>query len=184
MPGNNSEIVKAKMELLRKQVATLPGIVGNEVKNYTLDNFKRQGFLGDTFEPWRKRRSKKDGSRAILVKTGRLRRGFRVVRADWNAVVIGNDVPYAKAHNDGYHGTVNVKAHSRNKFSKAKVGTGKFTKSGSERMKTVQSVSGSGQVKAHTRRMNLPRRRMIGQSQYLNSRLKRVALAHILKAYR
>lgn len=170
--------------MLRQQVATLPKIIGNELLNSTLDNFKKQGFLGDVFQPWRKRKSKKQGGRAILVKTGRLRRAGRIVRADWDAVVYGNDTPYAKAHNEGSTARVTVKAHQRNKFSKTKVGSGKFTKSGSERMKTVQSISGTGMVKQHTRQMRLPKRQFVGKGQYLMNRLQRVAVAHILKAYK
>jgi hypothetical protein len=185
MPETNSKIVEQQMMKLRQQVASLPPIIGNEVKNFALDSFKKQGFLGETFEPWKKRKSKKQGSRAILVKTGRLRRGWRVAQANWDRVILANDVPYAKAHNDGVHEkSVDVKAHSRNKFSRSKVGSGRFTKSGKERMKTVQSISGSSQVKAHTRRMSIPRRRMIGNSPYLMNKLRRTAVAHILKAYK
>lgn len=170
---------------MRKQVASLPKLVGSEVRNFALDSFKRQGFLGDTFEPWKRRKSKKGAGRAILVKTGRLRRGWRVQQANWNAVIIANDVPYAKAHNDGFfRKEVTVKEHQRNTFSRSKVGTGRFTKTGKERMKTVQSISGSVKVRQHKRRMSIPRRRMIGKSQYLMRHLQRVSLNHILKAYR
>jgi phage gpG-like protein len=161
---------------------TLPAIIGNEVVNFSKENFNRQGFLGDTFEPWRKRKSRKDRGRAILVKTARLKRGTRVIRANWSAVVVGNDAPYAKAHNDGSTQEVSVRSHTRNKFSSAKVGSGKFTKKGVERMKTVHKISGNIQVKAHKRRMRLPRRRFLGKSQYLTMRLKRVASAHFMKA--
>jgi hypothetical protein len=184
MPESNSKIVEQQLLALRKQVASLPVLIGNEAKNFALDNFKRQGFLGDTFEPWRRRKSKKEGGRALLVKSGRMRRGLRVQQANWDGVIIADDVPYAKAHNEGFNGKVNVKAHQRNKFARTKVGSGKFTKSGKERIKTVQSISGSSMVKQHTRQMRIPRRRFIGKSQYLMNRLQRIAVAHILKAYR
>jgi phage gpG-like protein len=168
----------------KKAMAKLPKVVGNEVVNFSKESFNRQAWLGDSVEPWRKRRyKKKDSGRAILVKTGRLRRSIRVVSSNLDTVVVGTDVPYAKAHNEGYNGTVSVKAHQRNKYSKSKVGSGSFTKSGKERMKTVTSISGSGMVKAHTKRMKLPKRQFLGNSQYLVARLKRVAILHISKSF-
>ena len=51
-----------------------PAMAGNIVVNFTLDNFKRQGFLGDYLQPWRPRKNPskwgmkvKRNNRAILV---------------------------------------------------------------------------------------------------------------------
>jgi len=148
---------KARVFLTR-----LPLLIGNEAVNFSLDNFRRQGFLGNTMERWPKRKkswSKKgNNSRNVLISTGRLRRSVRVIRATIDAVVIGSDVPYAKAHNEGLKlGVIqSVKAFTR--------------KDGAN-------------VKAHTRRINmkLPRRRFIGNSPYLNQRLERVATAEFNK---
>jgi phage gpG-like protein len=156
---------------IKSALRTLPRIVGNEVVNFALDNFKKQGFLGDVFEKWPARKNPtkwgtvpKRNGRALLVNSGRLRRGGRIVRADWNAVVYGNDVPYARAHNDGLRiGEIQrVQSFSRKVRGKS------------------QSVS------AFTRHINqnIPRRRFIGNSQYLTARLKRVAEVHILKNLR
>jgi hypothetical protein len=50
--------------------------VGNEVVNFSLENFKRQGFLGATFQPWPKRKNPtkwgtkvKNNNRALFVNT-------------------------------------------------------------------------------------------------------------------
>lgn len=161
-----------------------PGILGNEAVNFFTDSFRNQGWLGNRFEPWRKRRSKKGTGRSILVQTGRLRRATRITSNSGGIVRIGNDTPYAKAHNEGFRGQVNVKAHTRNKYTKTKIGSGKLTKKGKERMKTINTLSGTIDVKAHTKRMNLPERRFMGESQYLTTRLKRILQAELNKGLR
>jgi hypothetical protein len=70
-------------------------------------------------------------------------------------------MPYAKVHNEGFKGEVTVKSHTRNRYSKAKVGTGKFTQKGKERKKTVTFKSGETTVKSHTRKVNIPQRQFI-----------------------
>lgn len=45
--------------------------------------------------------TKSDRNRAILVKSGDLRRSIRIVSTDWKRVVLGSDLVYAAVHNDG-----------------------------------------------------------------------------------
>ena len=175
---------KAKAMARARQVI-LPKLIGNEVVNFALDNFKRQGYLGDVFTPWRKRRpTKKANSRALLIKSGRGRRSIRVTQANENIVAVGSDVPYMKAHNEGSTAIATVKAHSRKIYGVAKVGTGVYSvKSRKEKMRTETFLSGHTKVKQHTRQMRLPKRQFIGKSQYLMSRLKRVYALEINRAF-
>jgi phage gpG-like protein len=96
-----------------EQVKTeLPVILGNQAQNYFTDSWRQQGWNG---EPW-KEVQRRDSStkvykyskpaartRAILVKSGRLRRAvansIRETRFDRVRLVV--DVPYAEYHNDG-----------------------------------------------------------------------------------
>lgn len=84
-------------------------------------NFKRQGYRDDSggVQKWKKRKStsKKDEGRALLIKTGRLRRGVRSAPLPGVARVI-NAVPYAQVQNEGFKGNVSVKAHRRRSRSK------------------------------------------------------------------
>lgn len=140
----------------------IPIIVGNEAVNFALDNFKRQSFLSHIAEPWPARKwVKRDNrrNRGLLIDTGRLRRSIRIVSVTQSSVTIGSDVPYAKAHNEG------------------------------SRLGLIQSVKSftrkSGvEVKAHTRKVNqnIPRRRFIGNSPYLQARIKRVVSAELMRA--
>lgn len=162
MPRNPEDQIRALQKRVKGAFNRLPTILGNEAVNFTLDNFRRQGFLGSSLESWAKRKVgwKKDNrsGRAIMIDTGRLRRSVRIVKATQDTVVIGTDVPYAKAHNEGLRiGVIqSVKSFSR--------------KSGVE-------------VKAHSRRINvsLPRRRFMGKSPYLEARLKRATMAELMK---
>ena len=168
---------------IKEAMLTLPVIVGNEAVNFALDNFRRQGFLGPNIEPWLQRKNrKKNKGRAILVQTGRLRNSIRIIKVTNNTVVIGTDVPYAKAHNEGFRGAVQVAEHSRNSYESHKIATGGFTMKGKPRMKTVQSIKKTGMVKAHTMKMNIPKRQFIGNSPFLDQRITRVIAAQLLKA--
>lgn len=192
MDNQNITLPLEELERRFKSVAVrLPLLMGNEVVNFALDNFKRQGFLGDSLQPWRPRKNPnkwgqapKRNSRAILVDTGRLRRSIRVVRSNWQEIVIGTDVPYAKAHNEGLRiGEIQkVKQHTR-KITKIGI-----VKTISQKKKTKiefgRKQTGTTTVAAHTRRVNqnIPARRFLGDSPYLRATLQRVAAAEILKA--
>jgi phage gpG-like protein len=177
--------LKATEAHFKQVLLYAPAMLGNDAVNFFLDNFKRQGWLGNRLEPWKKRkRNKKRPGRAILVDSGRLRRSIRITSIHAGTVTIGTDVPYAKAHNEGFRGVVNVKAHTRGKYAKSKVGTGKLTKKGKERMKTVTSKTGEGTVKAHTRKVNMPRRQFMGSSPYLTKQLQRRLQAELMKGLR
>lgn len=180
------KITKKARAMAKAQQVILPRLIGNEVVNFALDNFRRQGYLGDVFEPWRLRKpaGRKSSTRALLVKSGRGRRSIRVTRADQHMVAIGSDVPYMKAHNEGSTAIATVKAHTRKIYGVAKVGTGVFSvKTRKERMRKQSFLSGHAKVKSHTRRMRLPKRQFIGKSQYLMARLKRVYAVEIIKAF-
>ena len=148
----------------------LPPLVGNEAVNFTLDNFKRQGFLGDSFQPWLRRKDPNKwgqhptrNSRPVLMDTGALRRSIRMISHNGDTVVIGSDMPYAQAHNEGVRlGEIqSVKAFSRK------------TKSG--KISTVEPF---------TRRINqnIPKRQFMGDSPYLRASISRIVAAEILRA--
>ena len=177
----------SRVEAHFKQVLLYaPGMLGNDAVNFFLDRFQQQAWLGVTAEPWARRRTnlKRNSGRAILISSGRLRRSIRITSITNGQVTIGSDVPYARMHNEGFRGVVNVSAHSRNKYSKEKVGTGKLKKNGLERMRTVQRIAGTGGVIAHTRKVNMPRRQFMGSSPYLTKLLERRLTAELMKGLR
>jgi phage gpG-like protein len=147
----------------------VPLLVGNEAVNFALDNFKMQGFQGATFQPWIKRKvswvKNKRAGRNLLIDSGRLRRTIRITQMTTNYVAIGTDVKYAKAHNEGVNGLgviQTVKGFSR----KSSLSSGEVTR-----------------VRPHTRRINMriPKRQYLGDSPYLQQRLKRVVSYAFIK---
>lgn len=87
----------------RAYVATLPRIASKLAENEFKGNFRRQGARtggGGQVVKWQPRQSGKDKGRAILVKTGALRRAVRAAPQRHYARVV-NDRPYAAIHNRG-----------------------------------------------------------------------------------
>lgn len=147
------EVQHKAQELKAYAENRFPTKAGNIALRFVNGNFRAQGFQGASFKKWKT--TKRGGT--ILVKTGKLREGTYFTTQTGQAT-IKNQLPYAKAHNEGFNGNVTVKAHTRNKYSKTKVGTGKFTKTGKERQKTMTMKSGQSTVKSHTRKMNIAQR--------------------------
>jgi phage gpG-like protein len=188
MNDNFSVPIAQLQKRFKSVLLRLPILAGNEAVNFVLDNFRKGGFLGHSFQPWRKRKNpnkwgqkpKRDG-RALLVDTGRLRRSIRITKLNADSVTIGTDVPYAKAHNEGLNiGQIQtVKAHTRKKMGVATISSIKIKKS---RNTAVQT--GSIQVKEHTRKIvqKIPARKFMGKSPYLDNKLKRIITAELMKA--
>ena len=172
--NNIEQILQQK---LQKAVSELPTVLVNEAVNWTKNNFTRQGWPGNGFQRWaaRKPGSARNKGRAILVDTGYLKRSIRKISVAPLQATFGTDAPYARAHNDGFKGTVNVGAHRRATIGTIKVSTGKT----GQPFQKKKTITGYGQVKAHQRKMNLPRRRFIGYSPVLQSILRRKAIVHI-----
>ena len=78
--------------------------IGNTAKVFFVDSFRKQGFDDKSVEAWKPRKqADKRAGRAILVKSGDLRRS--IIRNPENraalSVKISTDLPYARRHNDG-----------------------------------------------------------------------------------
>lgn len=156
-PEEFTRLVKKKgAELKNYATSQFPTKAGNITLRFINGNFRAQGFQGNTFKKWKA--NKRGGT--ILVKSGKLR-SATTFTTQTGQVTIKNQMPYAKVHNEGFEGTVTVKAHTRNKYGKFKTGTGKFTKSGKERTKTMTAKTGESKVKTHTRKMKIEQRQSI-----------------------
>ena len=80
-------------------------LIGNEAKNFFVNSFRVQGFEDKSVDKWkpRKKQTKRNIGRAILVQSGDLRRS--IIRQPVNkanlSVKISTDLVYAKVHNEG-----------------------------------------------------------------------------------
>jgi len=133
------EEFELKLKAVQTQIETdgdleVARMLETEALRFVDDNFRMQGYEGNTWKP---------STGTILVKTGRLRRGFQSFLSP-GEVLLRNDVPYARIHNEGLSGTSQVRAHIRSK-QKA-VGRG------------LRQITGKQEVRAHSRNFNMPKR--------------------------
>jgi len=165
----------------------LPSVIGTIAVNYFKDSFRRQGWRDKSLQPWPKRKpgAKNNKGRAILVRSGRLRNSIRIISATPARIVVGTDVPYAYAHNEGVHGTVQVKAFNRKRYSKSTVhSTGVFSISSRQGVKsTVTNVTGVYPVRSHTRKMNLPQRQFLGDSYVMDLKMDKEITNRIMTIF-
>jgi phage gpG-like protein len=127
--------------------------IGVKLTNDSKLNFRQQS--DPQGKPWQP--IKRQGQ--ILVDTGRLRSSIaNKVNLALGEVEIGTNVQYAKAHNEGFSGQVNIKSHVR-KIDQA------FGRKIAPR---------SVQVSSHKRQMNIPKREFLGFYQRQESIVNRV----------
>lgn len=166
-----------QLNKLQKVVQQLPPKMGADAVLFSKERFRQQNWIDNSTYPWRTK-SRNRGGRGILILSGRLMRSIRKISVTQERIIIGSDVPYAKAHNEGFRGVVQVKAHTRGQYSRSRKGSGLYSvRTRKERTKTVTEKTGAIEVKAHSRRMNLHKNRFMGNSAYLGARLIRLAEA-------
>lgn len=145
----------------------LPLLVGNEVVNFALDNWDKQGWQGATFKPWPQRKSPPSGGSgggSILVgkQSGRLRRSQRITRRTARHVEVGSELEYAGIHNEGGQIRVTVTAKSRRFFWAMYYQTGNDMWKGMALTKKTQLT------------ITMPERRFIGESPVLDEMIRTV----------
>jgi phage gpG-like protein len=127
-PHPFGDMVKKYAAFRRKLSIEVSNIAVNEFKH----NFVIGGFRGDSgVEFWKPRKERKKSTRAILVKSGRLKRGLRAAPTLNMARVI-NSVPYALIHKEG--GTIKKTVSVRSFLRKTKKGKKTTVKPYSRRM--------------------------------------------------
>lgn len=101
--GNSlAAVINVSINSYNRARVVLPKKLGNIAESHFKDNWRKQGFDDNTIKPWQARKSNKDNKgRAILVKSGRLRRSFDVLVQGPNRVSVINDAPYGVYHNYG-----------------------------------------------------------------------------------
>ena len=155
----------------KKALDGFPLLAANDAENFFLDSWRRQAWIGNTTENWKKPKTitKSNTGKAILIKTGYLKRRTRIVQANWGGVKIINDAKYAAIHNDGFNGTERVKGFRRK------------LKSRNIKTKGKKTASGVSFVKPFSRHMIMPRRRFMGNSPYLMMKIERTFIYQLNK---
>lgn len=123
MANNNAQQLYKLQQALQKTLEQFVTVMEVEAKNHFVNSFRNQGFTDESLKKWQPRkgeiiggiaklRSSEKGSRAILIKSGDLRRSIKVFSRTKDSVTLGSDLPYAKIHNEGGLG----RAFGRHKF--------------------------------------------------------------------
>ncbi|MBP1631201.1 MAG: phage virion morphosis family protein [Bacteroidetes bacterium] len=151
------------MDNISKAISKLPPKIATEAVNFSKERFVKQNWDNKAWEPRSRRRrgGEKRQNGAILVDSGRLKRAIRKKLISPTKIIIGVDVPYAEAHNEGLDKVIKIKAHNR-KSRKGRV----------------------YKVKSHSRDAKLPQRRFMGESEELNTRIEKLIVRDIENAAR
>ncbi|MCA6489076.1 MAG: hypothetical protein IM551_03515 [Chitinophagaceae bacterium] len=175
------------VEKLKK---TLPVLLANQAQTFFVESWKKKGWDNNGVKLWEKRddTGKKSEGRALLVKSGKLRRAveqsIRVKSFDKIQLVVA--LPYAAVHNEGYNGM--RAAHSRSLFTKSTtrqfIGL-KRNKKGqlkeAHKRTTIYTRTGEAQVKAHMFKM--PKRQFMGDSATLRQMQRKLIDQQISKVW-
>lgn len=150
----NFDQVLAKTLQVRRD---LPVILSNQAQNFFTASWRKKGWDDGGVHPWAERRGSSGGKkRALLVKTGRLRRAVSssIRQRSFEKIRLVVDVPYAAIHNEG--GIVHKPAMEKVlHFSKG----GRFSKMA--KAKYAQKVM----IPAHD--VRIPKRQFMGDSRTL-----------------
>jgi len=162
--------LSAMVNDVRDLMRQLPDWAGREAVGFYTDSWRRQGYINTGYSKWqaRKKTDKKGQSRAILTKTGRLRRSIRD-RVAGQKVTIYTDVPYAQVHNEGLavQAVQTVKTHKRRAHRR--------------KGKKVKETT----VQAHTRTINtqMPQRQFMDiPNKPISPFLEKRIVAHVARA--
>jgi phage gpG-like protein len=103
---NEAKKIEDFIKRAEKEINNFSDIAGVEAVNFYTRNFTKQGFDDNGVEHWkgRKRERKRDSGRAILVKSGALRRSLLKRKAGKLSVFIISPLAYANRHNEGLKG--------------------------------------------------------------------------------
>ncbi len=171
---------KSLFQIYRAIVQAKPAIIdamGAAALEFIDDNFAKQGFQGDTFQPWpRLKKRPKGKARKILVDTATLRRSMKQTNHS-DHVTISTDVPYAQAHNEG----MDIRHPSRSiilSYRGAKGGKLRLAKTRTEAQQRRTKEIRRATVPEHTVRM--PQRRFMGPSPVLSNMCEKAVLQVII----
>lgn len=175
MEPNTKELTRV-CNNIERVIHRIPNEAAVMAVRFSKERFVKKNWIDKKEHPWTKTKKRKGST---LIKSGRLKQSIHKIHVGANYAIVGTDVPYARAHNDGgtSNGTETVRTHDR----------------GSHKRKTHKTRSGqrikattvrAHVVKSHQRKYKRTfiQRKFIGQSQYLTNQLGGMIQSEIQKA--
>jgi|ERR1035437_1029146 phage gpG-like protein len=99
--GANADKLRKKLAQFKAEIPKLIDIMGVEAKNFAVKSFTDQGWTDEIFNAWSPRKRNSGAYRAILIKSGDLRRSIRIVGRTSRSITIGSNSTYGRYHNEG-----------------------------------------------------------------------------------
>ena len=170
---------KVRKQMHSNYARIMPAVAEIAV-NFFQDRFRAEAWTDRSAKRWaqRKNKDKNKNKRGILIKSGQLRNAIRPDIISTNLVQISNRKPYAAVHNQGFKGVVHVRPHDR----KIK---GRVTVQNIEtrRSSTRKTTTGIAKVKGHSRRVDMPQRQFMGNSEAMERKFDRLIINLIEKSF-
>jgi phage gpG-like protein len=193
MAKSNKFDLKQAEKKARKAMEAAIVDVGNTAKVFFVDSFRKQGWDDQSVQHWKARKRKSyntksgkkvdDTTRAILVKTGDLRRSIKRNPANRAAlsIKISTDLDYAKIHNDG--GTIN-RAGFKGLMYYREVATNLATRKTQKRFARTKGMKSrkathAMEIDVKAFAINMPKRQFMGDSYNLNEKVKAVIVKRL-----
>lgn len=102
MKFNEARKIVKDMQESAKVIADMVDTMGIYAINHYKKSFTDGGFTDVSFKAWKQRKRGRDNEgRAILVKTGNLKRSLKYRKIGKYSVRIESNVSYANVHNEG-----------------------------------------------------------------------------------
>ena len=91
--------IQRNLPQIEREIAATVVVV--EAENHFAGSFRNGGFTDRAIQPWPARKKVETPKRALLIKTGTLRRQATKGQVIGNRVTFTIGVPYGKVHNEG-----------------------------------------------------------------------------------
>jgi phage gpG-like protein len=99
--NDNAKILKEAQKKAQQEIRAMVIVMGNDALNHFEQSFRNEGFTDEALVKWKPRKKRERAGRAILTKTGRLRRSLKKLKYGNYAIKITSNVVYANRHNEG-----------------------------------------------------------------------------------
>ncbi len=164
----------------KKNKERLMPVIGQIAVNFFQDRFRAQAWTDRYAKRWKPRKppDKYGRGRAILVKSGQMRNAIHVKSWNNRQVIVSDPKSYAAANNEGFKGTVSIPQHTRRIRGRVTVYS-----IATRRKSTRRVAMGITTVRAHTRKMDLPQRQFMGNSETMSRRFDRTIIKDIDKSF-
>jgi phage gpG-like protein len=176
--NNEARKIIRDMEKSSQAIKDMVTIMGVYAINHYKRSFTNGGFTDESLKRWQPRQRNRDNEgRAILVKTGRLKRSLVAIKMGAYKVRVQSNVPYALIHNEGGK----IKKHGSYKklyFDE----NNKLAKTRTARQRKAIHHGTISYVEKHT--ITMPQRQFVGYSGILAYKIEAALRAKIREIFK